>query len=218
MLEIEIKLRVDDLAAIRDKILKAGAVLTKERYREENILFDFRDHHLERQSQALRLRLVKKKAFLTFKGTPQRSRRFKVREEYETEVKNEKHLRQILKKLGLRATFSYSKHRTVFQKGKLKVCLDETPVGNFCELEGERPEIVRFARALGFTNKDFIKLDYVQMIKQRMAERQAAEIESVSSLNQKEANSREKKGCYSSSDSLSGKSSSSSSSSSSPSS
>lgn len=219
MLEIEIKLQVEDLASFKDKLLKAGAILQKERYREENILFDFPDHQLERRSQAIRLRLVRKKAFLTFKGSPQRSRRFKVREEYETEVKNEKHLRQILRKLGLRASFKYSKHRTVFQKGRLKISLDETPVGNFCELEGERQEIVRFARALGLTNKDFIKLDYVQMIKREMAARTAEKRAMGSDPDKDEAKAEEKKSPYSSSVSFSGNSkSSSSSSSSSPSS
>lgn len=163
MLEIEIKFEIDDPVAFKEKLLKAGAVLRKERYREENILYDLRSRELTRKAQALRLRLIGKKAFLTFKGAPQKSRRFKIREEFETEVKNHRHLRKILKKLGFIQIFRYVKYRTVFQKGKLKICLDETPIGPFCELEGDRPDIVRFARSLGVTNRDFIKLDYVQL-------------------------------------------------------
>ncbi len=68
MLEIEIKFEIDDPVAFRKKILAAGAVLKKERYREENILYDFRNHELEHKIQALRLRQAGKKAFLTFKG------------------------------------------------------------------------------------------------------------------------------------------------------
>ncbi|MCX7973258.1 MAG: class IV adenylate cyclase [Candidatus Aminicenantes bacterium] len=169
MLETEIKFEIDDPEAFKEKILRAGAILRKERYREENILYDFRTRELTRKAQALRLRLVGAKAFLTFKGSPQKSRRFKIREEFETEVKNWSHLRKILKKLGLIPTFRYAKYRTVFLKGKLKICLDETPIGNFCELEGDRPEIVRFARSLGITNRDFIKLDYIQLF--QLAER-----------------------------------------------
>jgi len=165
MLEIEVKFVVTDPNSFREKILANGAILRKERYREENILYDFRSHDLERQAQALRLRLVGKKAWLTFKGSPQKSRRFKIRQEFETEVKDAKQMRRILKKLGLIPAFSYVKYRTVFQKGKLKICLDETPIGYFCELEGERPEIVRLARRLGVANKDFIKLDYIQLLK-----------------------------------------------------
>jgi len=165
MIETEIKFVVADPTSFREKILANGAVLRKERYREENILYDFRSHDLERHAQALRLRLVGKKAWLTFKGSPQKSRRFKIREEFETEVRDAKQMRRILKKLGLIPAFSYVKYRTVFQKGKLKICLDETPIGYFCELEGERPEIVRLARRLGVENKDFIKLDYIQLLK-----------------------------------------------------
>ena len=32
-------------------------------------------------------------------------------------------------------------------------------------MEGERNEIVKFAKALGFSKDEFIKLDYVQLIK-----------------------------------------------------
>ncbi len=165
MLEIEIKLRVDNPSSFRQKLLQAGAILTKERYEEKNYLYDWRTRELEKKKQALRLRVIGKKAFLAFKGAPQRSRRFKIREEFECEVKKEKELRRLLKKIGLRVSFSYTKYRTVFQKGKLKICLDETPIGAFCELEGERPEIARFARSLGFSSKDFIKLDYVELLK-----------------------------------------------------
>lgn len=212
MLEIEIKFEIDDPGTFRKKILAAGATLKKERYREENILYDFRSHELEHKIQALRLRLAGKKAFLTFKGAPEKSRRFKIREEFETEVKNVKHLKCILKKLGLIPTFRYIKFRTVFQKGKLKICLDETPIGNFCELEGERSEIVRFARSLGVTNQDFIKLDYIQLFKM------AAKGEFKTRWAKLGDNSARKISDYSSSESLSGDSNSSSSSSSSSSS
>ena len=61
--------------------------------------------------------------------------------------------------------FSYKKYRTVFKNKRLKICLDETSVGNFLELEGQRNDIVRFAEALQFSKKDFIKTDYIQLIK-----------------------------------------------------
>jgi adenylate cyclase class 2 len=117
MLEIEIKIRIDDLADIKEKILSQGATLANERH--------------------------------------------------ETEVKNEKHLRKILKSLGLQPVFQYSKFRTVFRKKRLTICLDETPIGDFLELEGQQSEIVRFADTLNFSKKDFIKLDYVQLIQRK---------------------------------------------------
>ncbi len=163
MVEIEVKIRVEDLKPVREKILHLEAKLEKERFFEENTLFDFPSRALQKKSEALRIRKMNKKTFLTFKGSPQKSRKFKVREEYETEVKNEKNLRNVLKSLGLAPVFNYQKYRAVFRKGRLKICLDETAIGNFIELEGERNEITKFATALGISKREFIKLDYVQL-------------------------------------------------------
>jgi len=168
MIEIEVKIRIDDIKAIREKILSLDANLEKDRFYEENTLYDFPSQDLYYKQQALRLRKMNKKIFIAFKGTPQKSRKFKIREEYETEVKNEKQVRKILKSLGLIPVFQYQKHRTIFKKKQLKIYLDETSIGNFIELEGDREEIVRFAEALGVSKKEFIKLDYIQLLKKEM--------------------------------------------------
>ena len=165
MLEIEIKVRVPDLKTVRVRLLELGAVLIRDRHHETNTLYDFRDGALYGKQQALRLRTIGRKAYLTFKGTPQKSRRFKVREEFETEVNNGRHLRLALKALGLVPVFSYEKRRTVLKKGRLKICLDETAAGCFIEFEGDREKIVRFAKLLKIPRKDWIKLDYVQLLK-----------------------------------------------------
>lgn len=165
MVEIEVKIRIIDIKNIGEKILQLGAKLEKERFYEENTLYDFPSKILYKKRQALRLRKMNKKSFLTFKGPPQKSRKFKIREEYETEVKNEKQLRKILKSLGFIPVFNYGKHRTVYRKKILKISLDETSIGNFIELEGKRGEIVKFATALGVSKKEFIKQDYIQLIR-----------------------------------------------------
>jgi len=165
MIEIEVKIKVKDLNPYREKILNLGANLVKERFYEENILYDFPSQSLFKKSHALRVRKIGKKSFLTFKGAPQKSRKFKIREEYETGIKDQKQLRKILKSLGLIPFFEYKKYRAVFKKGKLKICLDETPVGDFIEMEGERSDIVRFAQALGFSKDQYVKLDYIELIK-----------------------------------------------------
>ena len=165
MLEIEVKIKVKDLDSIRKKILDMGGILEKERFLEENTLYDFPTMSLYKKGQALRLRKMGKKTFLTFKGPLIKSRKFKIREEYETEVKNSRQAYKILKALGLTPGINYTKYRTILRKGKLKICLDETPVGNFMEIEGERNKIVNLTRALGFTKNEYIKLDYIQLLK-----------------------------------------------------
>lgn len=164
MVEIEVKVKVEDLGVFRQALLRSGAQLEKERFHEDNALYDDPSQSLYQKKCALRVRVSGKKIFLTFKGAPQKSRRFKVRQEFETEVKNVKQLRQILRALGLSPAFRYQKFRTVFRKGRIKICLDETAAGNFCEFEGERSDIIKFAKVLGFGSADLIKLDYVQLL------------------------------------------------------
>lgn len=165
MTEIEVKIRVEDITKIKKSILKNGAHLIKPRHFEKNTLYDYSSKSLYQKQQALRIRSIDKKTFLTFKGQPQKSRKFKIREEYETEVKNKKHIEKILKSLGLVPVFQYQKYRTIFQKKHLKICLDETAAGNFLELEGPRNAIVNFAQALGFSKQEYIKTDYIQLMK-----------------------------------------------------
>lgn len=167
MTEIEVKIEIKDIDRIKEKITSLGAKLIKNRFLEENTLYDFPTQLLYSQRQALRLRTANKKTFLTFKGAPQKSRKFKIRKEYETEVKSRKNIKKILKELRLVPTVRYKKYRSVYRMNHLKICLDETSFGIFMELEGERNEIVKVANALGFTKKEFIKLDYVQLMRQR---------------------------------------------------
>jgi len=165
MIEIEVKIKIYNIKDITEKISSRGTKLEKERYFEENTLYDFSSQNLYQCCQALRLRKINKKNYLTFKGSPLKSRKFKVREEYETEVKNEKQIKNILKSLGLIPMFKYDKYRTVYRKRDLKICIDETSIGNFLELEGDQNKISKFAKSLGFSKDKYIKQDYVQLIK-----------------------------------------------------
>jgi adenylate cyclase class 2 len=164
MIEIEVKIPVPNIKDIRNKLLDLGAVLEQERSFEENILYDYPSAQLRGKKQAVRLRTIGKKHFLTFKGTPKKSRKFKIREEFETEIKNATHIKKILKSLGLQSFFTYKKFRTRFRIKKLVICLDETEAGNFLELEGKQSDIVHFSKSLGFSKKEFIKNDYIQLI------------------------------------------------------
>ncbi len=164
MTETEVKIRIQDPKAVRAKLLNAGAVLSRELHHESNVLYDYPDGALRAGHRALRLRVAGKRGTLTFKGPPQGARSFKVREEHETQVHSPSQTRKILGGLGLRPVFSYEKRRTVFRKGRLTICLDETSAGTFLELEGRRHEIVRFAKSLGFGRADFIKTDYIELI------------------------------------------------------
>src|SRR4029077_910218 len=84
---------------------------------------------------------------------------YKVREEHELCISNPEEMSKIFEALGLRPCFRYEKFRTTFSLPgmiRLKVTLDETPMGFFVELEGERQEIDRAAGMLGFARSDYI--------------------------------------------------------------
>lgn len=164
MMETEVKIKVMNLEAVRAKLVGLGASVVRPAAVEDNRLFDFPGGPLTKSRRALRLRIVGRKAFLTFKGAPEPSRSFKVREEYETETKNPRQTLRILKSLGLRTVFAYRTLRERLRKGTLNISLDENEAGRFLEIEGKRSDITRLARALGYTRRDFVKADYVALL------------------------------------------------------
>jgi adenylate cyclase, class 2 len=119
-------------------------------------------------------------ALLTFKGPasslrkgsqkgskrtpkPGPGKRYKVREEHELRIADHEEMPRILEALGLRPWFRYEKFRTTYGLpgiAHLKVELDETPVGLFLEIEGERGAIDRAAELLGFARSDYIDGSY----------------------------------------------------------
>ena len=65
--------------------------------------------------------------------------------------------------MGYRPVFQYEKFRTEYTKragNGGKVLLDETPIGNFLEIEGSPRWIDRSARLLGFSSGDYIARSY----------------------------------------------------------
>ena len=64
--------------------------------------------------------------------------------------------------MGYRAVFRYEKYRTEYVKPRSegKVLLDETPIGNFIEIEGSPRWIDRTARQLGYKTGDYITRSY----------------------------------------------------------
>ena len=63
--------------------------------------------------------------------------------------------------------FEYSKIREVYtlsvDEDEAEICLDETPVGTFVEIEGPENTIEALASQLGWTPDSFIRRNYVEM-------------------------------------------------------
>jgi adenylate cyclase, class 2 len=160
--ETEIKLRLPaELSEIRLKLRKAGFRVRKRRLFESNILFDNIKRTLRKHGKLLRVRRVDHQGLLTFKG-PAEQGRYKKRWETETPLQDASAVEAILAHIGYHPVFRYEKFRTEY--GMLsaagKALLDETPIGNFLELEGSPRWIDRAARLLGFSPSDYINRSY----------------------------------------------------------
>lgn len=158
-LEREIKLRFDDAAEARARVLALGATPFRGRRLQEDCLLDDAQQSLGRRQCVLRVRSENGKGVLTFKG-PTLSGPMKLREEHETVVADGDTLLTILEALGLQVWFRYEKYREEFHAGDVIVAIDETPVGTFVEVEGDEEHIHDVARALGRAPSDYITDSY----------------------------------------------------------
>jgi adenylate cyclase class 2 len=159
--ETEVKLRLPSAVAGRRLLRRFGFKVQIRRVFESNILFDTPDFGLRRINNLLRLRLAGRRYLLTFKGTLLAGR-YKSREEIESDVADPVAVTKILAGLGYKPAFRYEKYRTVYRKPRRSglVALDETPFGDFLEIEAAPRSIDRIARELGFSPDDYITAGY----------------------------------------------------------
>lgn len=167
--EIEVKLKIGDLIRLNGDLLNLGCKETVPRSLERNWTWDFPGQLLRQQGKLLRVRQFSGRCYLTFKGSAQQSRHFKIREERETVVEDRRILDVILKRLGLRVMFRYEKFRTTYSlrvrgaRQFVALSVDETPIGDYLEIEGTETDIRRVAELLGFKEDAFIKDSYVAL-------------------------------------------------------
>jgi len=172
--ETEIKLAVTNLRALRRRLGEVGFRVVRPRHFESNVLYDFPDLRFWQARSLLRLRQAGREWFLTFKSAPFRSRTYKTRREMETRLEDGLVMAGILEGLGLRPAFRYEKYRTVFALGKRGrgaaaglAELDETPIGNYLELEGPARWIDRVASRLGYSQDHYITASYASLYREK---------------------------------------------------
>jgi adenylate cyclase class 2 len=133
--EIEVKFLLKDLPRLELRIKALGGKLVQERVNEVNLRFDTPGGDLSRDHRVLRLR-QDQQARLTYKGAAQVNHTVSVREEIEVEVSSYADTKLLLEALGYQPFMLYEKFRTTYSLGDVLVTLDETPIGNFSEIEG----------------------------------------------------------------------------------
>ncbi len=171
--EVEIKLPFESPAAARKRIEGLGARLLRARHFEDNLVLDREAEPLIESGVLLRVRRAGEESVLTLKLPVLGIHRHKVREEQETQVADGAALLEILSRLGFTTRYRYQKYRTVFALGDLAICLDETPIGCYVELEGRPEEIDRAAARLGFEPAQYVCENYRDLHERAVRERRA---------------------------------------------
>jgi adenylate cyclase, class 2 len=175
--EIEIKFRVRDPRALSRQLRRAGFRLVTPRTHEMNTLYDLPGNPLRKRGELLRLRLYGSNWVLTHKKKD-KTGRHKSRIETETEVRDGRKMDAILRALGYTSVFRYEKFRAEWSGGKGHVVVDETPLGNFAEIEGPSRWIDQTARLLQVQPGDYITATYAELFFQwkRQARSSATEM------------------------------------------
>lgn len=160
--EIEIKFRVADLRDLSRRLKNAGFRLETRRTHEMNTLYDLPGAVLRARKELLRLRKYGAEWTLTHKSKSTKARHSS-RVELETGVLDGKVMDAILRALGYAPSFRYEKFRAEWSDGKGQVVVDETPVGNFCEIEGAPRWIDATARKLDVAPEEYITKNYATL-------------------------------------------------------
>ena len=160
--EIEIKFRVPNVRALTRKLRAAGFHLVTPRTHELNTLYDLPGEILRQRKELLRIRKYGSSWTLTHKSGGKKGRHSS-RVELETGVADGRKMDLILRALGYAPSFRYEKFRAEWSDRKGQVVVDETPIGNFCEIEGPPRWIDTTAKELGVTPSDYITKNYATL-------------------------------------------------------
>lgn len=179
--EIEAKLKVEELGEMAKRLSKLGAEYLGEQL-QRDVYFDSLDLSLRKSDRGLRLRRQKtdgsERIFLAYKG-PREDDKFKRRAEVEIEVSDIDLTEKLLGAIGFEKVLTFEKKRRVWRLGGCEVCLDELPLlGGFVEIEGpDDDRIADIQGDLGLANLEHIKDSYATLMDAKLSESGKAEKE-----------------------------------------
>ena len=156
--EIELKFPVADPDALQSRLRYLGFHLVTPRTYEHNTLYDTPTRDLRARREVLRIRQYGPLCTVTHKRQASQqpdTTRYKVRIETETIVAEREALAEIFRQIGYIPAFIYEKYRTEWSQpigsnsdAAAHLVIDETPIGNYAELEGPTDWIDRTLVAL----------------------------------------------------------------------
>jgi len=161
--EIELKLPSRDLDAVRRRIREQGGAAVSPLHFESNDLYDDAQGRLASSGCTLRLRRANNDTILTFKGPARFESGVKRRRELETSVADGEAAEAILAGLGLTKRFRYEKRREEWKFEDCLIALDQTPLGDFVEIEGDPTQIRRAVSLLELDSSEAIPYSYAKL-------------------------------------------------------
>jgi adenylate cyclase class 2 len=184
MLEVEIRYRLTDADALRQRLAEWGAKEPSERI-ETDHYFNAPHKDFRQTDEALRLRCIGESNRLTYKG-PRWDSQTKTRPEIEVPLANGQEVarqaRDFLLALGFRYVATVSKRRLVYrlqwQGFPVEVCFDDVDqVGSFVEVEiltedenyeQAKTTLLQITRELGLQQREL--RSYLQMVLEAQAQ------------------------------------------------
>ncbi len=166
-MEIEAKVRIKDIDAIKLELRKLGAIFSHLEI-QEDMYFKKKGAEMKEGSFPLRIRKTPTKTALTFKALTDVDGAWR---EHETHVSNHGETRNILENVGYERGFEIHKEREHGVLGDINLCIDTIKnLGTFLELEvitGDvtlgKQKIVDLLTKLGFSEKDIIHKGYLTL-------------------------------------------------------
>jgi predicted adenylyl cyclase CyaB len=169
-MEVETRVKVDDLQQLKSKLVKLGASFSSEKCQADTI---YKRKGEEGKTQGpgdfiLRIRESTKNLF-TLKALTDKAG---VWVEHETEISNPEEMKKILDTAGFAVSFTMTKKRIPGELQDFEICLDDIKeIGTYMEIAldstdgaSAKKRIVELLASLGFSEDKIIHKGYVAMI------------------------------------------------------
>lgn len=148
MLEIELKLKVDNFEPVIEKLNLLGAEFEGD-FLQTDSYYDDAEDSLVNSDRCLRIRRHKNHGEtieLTYKGARE-NHRFKTRREIGLKVEKAEELATVFENLGFKERLTFEKKRSLWDYLGCKIALDELPLlGKFIEIEGPQDSMIEEAQ------------------------------------------------------------------------
>lgn len=170
--EIEAKFLIQNLPAILHRLEAAGGQVLMPRTHEYNLRFDTPDGQLSSRRIVLRLRRSDDVRLTVKTPAQETGARVSNRREAELRLQSDdfETARALLKMLGYTVSWIYEKYRRIYRLANALVTADETPLGDFIEIEAPAADsVLQLAQHLGLHPSAASPLSYQALFKRAVA-------------------------------------------------